>query len=658
MPSLTTLSDIPPRLQHDAGLVALLRSRLMLLVLVAALPLLTFVLVDTAVTHHARLDWLESELRDAARQAAAREADELGRAARLLDAMATAPMAADALCAALRPRLAGGPGAVVALSAHFADARPACAVALQDGRVIDSQHVRTALAAEGAVTLSADPGAGLVLARRLIVSGGADAVLALALSPVHLPPLSLPLRRDQARRLLVDPADGMVLATQSDEAARESRDTLNAPRVLAALRAGITDGVVVARDATGTRRLTGYAELALPAAISGRAALLIELPYDELLAEADARRLDQWLAAFAMVLMGAVVAAVLSNRSLVEPVRRSLSPLPGSPQARDQALATLRPAGAWLRQQGDLAAVTEAAGEMFLRLDAAFRVLYASPATRRILGYAPSEVVDADLAAEPGWAPCQAQLEALRRGAEAARPIRILARRRDDAEVRLEVRASKLGDGGFMLACRDVGAEHGLETRLSEALARLTTLGLTDAQSGLANARRFDDALDEEVRRGRRAQEPVSLVLVRLADWRSYATRQGSAGAEAAVLRVARILSASLRRPGDLAARLEGDVFAVLLPTSDRIGVQRIAERLQESLSAEWRDAPDAAVTALIGACCVLPLAETDGPQTLLDLAHQALREAAQPGRGLALVVPPIAAAPPVLAAQRESLAF
>ena len=630
MPSLTNDTDS----HASAGALA---RRLLLLMVVGALPLLTYVMIGAEATRHATLDWLDSELRDAARQAAARETEELSRSARLLDALAETRLGPEALCSALNTRLAGGPGDVAAVSVHFADARPACAIAVQPDRAIGGHHVRAALAANGAVVLSADAGAGLVVSRSVPVPGGPGAVLALALAPSHLPPLALPLRRDHVARLLVDPADGMVLAVQSveagaGEAIREAGGALDVPRVLAALRAGIADGVTIARDATGARRLTGYAELALPPGIAGRAALLVELPYDELLAEADARRRDQWLAALALVLMGVGLAGLLAKRDLFRARHRA-----GGPQAGAHALAALRPAGAWLRQQGDMAAVTDAAGEMFLRLDAGLRVLYASPATRRMLGYAPSEVEDADLASEPGWEPCQAQLDALRRGEVTVLPCRLLARRRDDTEVRLEVRASKLGDGGFMLACRDVTAEHALEAQLSETQARLAALALLDPQSGLANRRRFDDALDEEVRRARRAQEPVSLVLVQL----------GQTATDEAVQRVARILSAVLRRPGDLAARLEDDVFAVLLPTSDRIGVQRIAERLLESLAAVWAESPGMAVSSRIGACTVLPLSDGDGPAMVLDLARQALGEAAGDRRGLALLVP-VAATDPV----------
>jgi diguanylate cyclase (GGDEF)-like protein len=370
---------------------------------------------------------------------------------------------------------------------------------------------------------------------------------------------------------------------------------------------------------------------------AGRATLLIELPYAPLLAEADARRHEQWLMALALAVVGVGMAWLLARRAVIRPVLGVLARLPGHSPPQAEVLATLRPAAAWLRQQGDLAAVADAAGEMFLRLDAGLRVIYASPGTRRVLGYAPAEVVDADLAAEPGWETCHAQLVALREGAAQVEPCEIVARRRDDAQARLQVRATRLSDGGFMLACRDVAVEHALRRELDETQQRLATLALADHQTGLASRQRFDEALAQEVGRARRGQEPISLVLVRLAGWPDYAARHGTTVAEDALRRLGGILTGTLRRPADLAARIEDDLFAVLLPTTDRIGVQRVAERLHEALAAEWRVDGAAVPGTAIGACSVVPQGEEDSPAALLDLAGSALREA-ETGRGVATV--------------------
>ncbi len=643
-----------PSAVPQPGSATTLPGRLLLVLLVALLPLLAYAIVAAEATRHASLDWLEVELQDAARQAAMREAEVLGEADRFLRALAAAPMPAAgprALCADLQPALAGAPAAVAALAVHFPDAGTACVVTAPHGRgmatAFGAGHVRAALA--GGTAITADPQAGLVLSYALASGGGVQAVLALALAPDHLPPLSLPLHREQAVRMLVDPDDGTVLAAAPDHLGRAGLP-IAFPRVLAALRAGAADGAVVGRDSQGVRRLVGHAALPVPegGGLAARAVLLIDLPYEPLLAEADARRNEQWLIVLALALVGAAAAWLLARRALVRPIRALMARLPGHSLPQAQMLATLRPAAAWLRQQGDLAAVADASAEMFLRLDGTLRVIYASPATRRVLGYAPSEVVDADLAAEPGWEACQTLLAALRGGALRVEPCEIVARRRDDREARLEVRATRLGDGGFLLACRDIGAEHALRQELDEARQRLAALALSDRQTGLANRHRFDEVLMQELGRARRSQEPITLVLLRLSDWSAFVDRHGGAVAEDALRRLGGLLSGTLRRPGDLAARMEGDLFGVLLPTTDRIGAQRVAERLFEALAAEWGAAGEPVPVAHVGACSVLPLGEEDTAEALLDLAHGALREA-EAGRGVALVTPlpvPVAAGP------------
>jgi GGDEF domain-containing protein len=93
------------------------------------------------------------------------------------------------------------------------------------------------------------------------------------------------------------------------------------------------------------------------------------------------------------------------------------------------------------------------------------------------------------------------------------------------------------------------------------------------------------------------------------------------------------VLAAALRRPGDMAARLEEGLFALLLPITDRIGAQRVAERLHEALATGWSDGVAAAPGAFrIGACSVLPLGEDQHQQAILDLAHAALAEAREGG--------------------------
>ena len=616
-----------------------LAPRLAAMLLAAVLPLAVYLAVSAEATRHATLGWLETELQDAALQAAGREAAELARVGRLVQAGAEelAGMPVAMLCGAVRQLLEAASVPVTVIAVHGGDAVPACGT-------VGAAQVGAALAAGGAITMAGDAQGGLLLARAIPVGDGTAAVLTVGLEAAHLPPLGLPLRRDQAGRVLVDPDDGTVLAAMPGHAARAGQGVAM-PRLLAALRGGHA-GVARARDAAGGLRLVGHAALPLEAAgvrFAGRAALLIDLPYDALLAEADARRRDQLLAAGTLAALGALIAWLMARHWLMRPLRALLGEGEegsGAASHEARALAALRPAGTWLRHQGDLAAVADAAGEMFLRLDADLRVTFASSATRALLGYAPAEVVDAELANEPGWEACLPQIAALRQGEMSPPPTRLVARRRDDGAVALEVRARRLGDGGFMLACRDVGVEMALQQELEAAQQGLAALALTDKLTGLANRKRFDEALAQELGRARRAQEPISLVLLRLEDWPDCAAKLGPQQAEAALQQIGRLLTGVLRRPGDFAARLDEALFAVLLPTTDRIGAQRVAERVREAVAEAWRQLSHAGLAARIGAGSVLPIADGGDPADgLMALAERALREEAA-AHGTALLTP------------------
>lgn len=622
----------------EAGAPRRLAPRLAALLLAAVLPLAVYLAVSAEATRQATLGWLKTELQDAAAEGAGREAVELARVGRLLQAGTEelAGMPSAILCGAVRQLLEAASVPITAIAVHRGDAVPACGS-------VGAAHVGAALAAGGAITMAGDAQGGLLLARA-VAAGDGTVVLTVGLDAAHLPRLGLPLRRDQAARMLVDPDDGMVLAAMPGHAARAGQG-LAMPRLLAALRGGHA-GVAQARDAAGGLRLVGHAALPLEAAgvrFAGRAALLIELPYDALLAEADARRRDQLVAAGTLAALGALIAWLMARRFLIRPLRALLgegTEGSGAASHEARALAALRPAGTWLRHQGDLAAVAEAAGEMFLRLDPDLRVTYASPATRALLGYAPAEVVDAELVNEPGWEACLPQIAALRQGEMSPPPTRLVARRREAGAVALEVRARRLGDGGFMLACRDVGVEVALQQALEEAQQGLAALALTDKLTGLANRKRFDETLAQELGRARRAQEPISLVLLRLEDWPECAAKLGAEQAEAALQQIGRLLTGVLRRPGDFAARLDEAVFAVLLPTTDRIGAQRVAERVREAVAEAWRQLSHAGLAARIGAGSVLPLVDgADPADGLLALAERALREEAA-AHGTALLTP------------------
>jgi len=118
----------------------------------------------------------------------------------------------------------------------------------------------------------------------------------------------------------------------------------------------------------------------------------------------------------------------------------------------------------------------------------------------------------------------------------------------------------------------------------------LTRQALTDALTGLANRRYFDERLDEELARAQRRERSLVLILLDVDDLKAVNDSRGHAAGDA-LLRAMATLLHDQARSIDLAARLGGDEFALLLPETDRDGADKLLRRLYErAASREGRD--------------------------------------------------------------------
>ena len=123
--------------------------------------------------------------------------------------------------------------------------------------------------------------------------------------------------------------------------------------------------------------------------------------------------------------------------------------------------------------------------------------------------------------------------------------------------------------------------------RLQRALADLAAkneilekLALTDALTGLANRRAFREALESELARVGRHGRPASLLFLDLDHFKAVNDTHGHAVGDEVLEGFARVLTRACRR-GDLAARIGGEEFAVLLPATGRVPASLVAERIR-----------------------------------------------------------------------------
>jgi diguanylate cyclase (GGDEF)-like protein len=169
----------------------------------------------------------------------------------------------------------------------------------------------------------------------------------------------------------------------------------------------------------------------------------------------------------------------------------------------------------------------------------------------------------------------------------------------------------------------------------SERFARLSQL---DALTNLANRRRFDEFLEREWRRCIRYNKPISLILVDIDYFRLFNDAYGHGVGDDCLREIAGVISASARRSEDLAARLGGEEFAIVLCDTDSEGARAIAHHVRHTIENLAIDhemtmvADVDTVTVSLGVATKLP-EPNSGPSVLLYHADEALFLAKQEGR-------------------------
>lgn len=123
-----------------------------------------------------------------------------------------------------------------------------------------------------------------------------------------------------------------------------------------------------------------------------------------------------------------------------------------------------------------------------------------------------------------------------------------------------------------------------LEERVKARTAELEVLSRTDALTGVANRRRFDEQLATEWDRSLRARQPLSMVIIDIDYFKALNDGSGHGPADRSLVSVANELSRAARRPGDLTARYGGDEFILLLAETGPEGAMAVARSVQEAI--------------------------------------------------------------------------
>ena len=291
--------------------------------------------------------------------------------------------------------------------------------------------------------------------------------------------------------------------------------------------------------------------------------------------------------------------------------------------------------------------LAEYATDVIARFGPGLSYRYASPASKAVLGYEPAQLIGTDMAAHlhnDDEARVMAVVEAAQREGQHCK-VTYRMMHYDGHVVWMEGNYSYMpGDGGFSVVLRDVGARKQAEEALELANAELTRVAATDGLTGLANRRRFDEALGAEWRRAARDQQPLTLLMLDVDRFKLFNDQYGHQAGDHCLRVIAQAVAGCAARGGDIVARYGGEELVVLLPETDPVKAVLAGERVRKAvvdlaLQHDGNADHGSIVTASIGIATAYPqsLGHLDvglsTPAELIAAADAMLYEAKRQGR-------------------------
>ncbi|WP_045220848.1 GGDEF domain-containing protein [Desulfonatronum thioautotrophicum] len=173
--------------------------------------------------------------------------------------------------------------------------------------------------------------------------------------------------------------------------------------------------------------------------------------------------------------------------------------------------------------------------------------------------------------------------------------------------------------------------------RLQDKIDELAHAVEHDDLTGLARRAVFEKALDTEMERAKRSGRSLSLAILDIDDFKRINDTCGHVHGDHVLCSVAEILRRNVRR-ADLAVRLGGEEFALLMPATTQTSAVFLLERIMNAVRELRFDCPQpfaadqAQVTVSAGLACYKGFRDML-PLELIEQADQALYRAKKAGK-------------------------
>jgi diguanylate cyclase (GGDEF)-like protein len=161
-----------------------------------------------------------------------------------------------------------------------------------------------------------------------------------------------------------------------------------------------------------------------------------------------------------------------------------------------------------------------------------------------------------------------------------------------------------------------------------QLVARLTGLATTDALTGVANRRRGEELLEQEIKRARRYRAPLALIAFDIDHFKEINDRFGHPTGDAALRIVGETTQAALRGSDSL-ARSGGDQFQIVAAHTNAIDALKMAEKIRLAIAGTAFPGCDRLTVSL----AVAQLNDQESADSLMLRVSAALARAKRAGR-------------------------
>lgn len=177
----------------------------------------------------------------------------------------------------------------------------------------------------------------------------------------------------------------------------------------------------------------------------------------------------------------------------------------------------------------------------------------------------------------------------------------------------------------------DISERKKMEDELIFLNKKLEVFSYQDGLTKVPNRRLFDQTLNVEWTRAQRSQQPISLLILDIDNFKQYNDLYGHLQGDDCLTRIANALSKVTARSSDMFARYGGEEFVLLLPDTNSQSAIKLAEKcrsmvLEQNIKHEASSVSDV-VTISVGVSTINPTVDAV-PSSLIVAADKMLYQA------------------------------